>query len=64
MVKEAIMAVRPQAFMLAEKFPDEIKCRPPCFTNLSNTHAAPHCSERLRADAFGDHLIIHHKFRF
>src|SRR2546429_9418655 len=60
-VKEAIMTVGPQAFMAAEKLPDQIKRRLPCSPNVPNAHAAPYCGERLRADGFGDNLVIYRK---
>src|ERR1700752_4975683 len=63
-VKEAIMTVGPEAFMVAEKLPDNIKCRLPCSPNVPNAQATPHCGERLRPDGFGDNVIIHRKFRF
>src|SRR5262245_2837782 len=58
-VKEAIMTVRPEAFMTAEKLPHKIKRRLPCSPNISNAHVTPDCGERLRADALGDNVIIH-----
>src|SRR5947199_10746288 len=63
-VKEAIMTVDPQAFMAAEKLPDKIKRRLPCLPNLANAYVASHCGYRLRADGFGDNLIIHRKSPF
>ena len=50
-VKEAIMTVGPKAFLLAEKLPDKIKRRLPCFSNVRNVQAAAHRGERLRPDA-------------
>src|SRR3989441_5655442 len=62
MVEEAIMPVGSQAFMAAEELPDEIKRRLPDAANVSTERAPPHRGERLRADGFGDNLIIHQRF--
>src|SRR5262245_14088817 len=62
MVEEAIMPIDSQAFMAAEKLPDEIKRRLPDAANVSTERAPPHRGERLRADRFGDNLIIHRRF--
>ena len=59
MVEEAIMPAGSQAFMVAEELPDEIKRRLPDAANVSTERTPPHCGERLRADGFGDNLIIH-----
>src|SRR5262252_1966380 len=61
MVEEAIMPVGSQAFMAAEELPDEIKRRLPDAANVSTERSPPHRGERLRADGFGDNLIIHLK---
>src|SRR5262249_11811389 len=52
----------PQAFMAAEELPDEIKRRLPDAANVSTERAPPRRGERLRADGFGDNLIIHRRF--
>src|SRR5438552_118041 len=57
-VKKAIMTVGSQAFMAAEKLPDKIKRRLPCFPNVPNAHVTPYCGERLRADGLSDNLIL------
>jgi hypothetical protein len=59
MIDEAIVPADTQAFMAAEELPDEIKCRLPDATNVSTKRAPSHRGERLRADSFGDNLIIH-----
>jgi hypothetical protein len=59
MVEEAIMPVGSQAFMVAEELPDEIKCRLPDAAYVSTERAPADRGERLRADRFGDNLIIH-----
>src|SRR5215510_2502005 len=59
MVEEAIMPVGSQAFMAAEELPDEIKRRLPDAADVSTERSPPHRGERLRADSFGDNLIIH-----
>jgi len=56
------MPVGPQALVSSEELPDEIKSRLPGAANVSREHASPHRGERLRADGFSDHLIIHRGF--
>jgi hypothetical protein len=60
-IDEAIMSVGSQAFMAAEKLPDQIKRRLPDAANVSTERASPDRSERLRADGLGDNLIIHRR---
>src|SRR5947207_15868024 len=62
-VNEAIMTVGPQAFMAAEKLPDNIKRRPPCSPNVPNAHVTPHRGQRLRAYSPGHNVILHSRFR-
>jgi hypothetical protein len=59
MVEEAVMPVGSQAFMAAEELPDEIKRRLPDAADVSTERSPPHRGKRLRADCFGDNLIIH-----
>src|SRR5262249_38918125 len=61
MIKKTIVAAGAQVFVTAEKLPNEIKRRFPGAANISDEHAPPYGSERLRANGFCDHLIIHRR---
>jgi hypothetical protein len=47
MVKEAIMTIGPEAFVAAEKLPDQVKRRLPFSPNVPSAHATAYCGKRL-----------------